>query len=185
MGLRLPATLPPTQPAARSRPHHLQHVSSRQADAQWARRTSDPSPLPRPPLNTNQPTNQTINQSIKGESEFDHGDNTTRSPGSSLERGSGRLMSWPGNGGVGGINVFRGRRLEQASADALPLTQASLIPGNQNSFSDGEERNDTQKSGFRENNTSTALFFFFPLPKAALRALHILSFILTLSPASG
>lgn len=50
----------------------------------------------------------------------------------------------------GEINVFCGRRLEQASADALPLTKASLIPGNQSSFSDGEERNDTQKSGFRE-----------------------------------
>lgn len=68
---------------------------------------------------------------------------------------------------MGGINVFRGRRLEQASADALPLTQASLVPGNQNSFSDGEERNDTQKSGFRENNTSMALFFFPPSQSSA------------------
>lgn len=47
----------------------------------------------------------------------------------------------------------------QALADRLLLALASHISGNQNSFSDGVGWDDhMQKSKFRENNTSMALF---------------------------
>lgn len=79
--------------------------------------------------------------------------------------------------------MVRDRQLKWAwpLAGALALTLTSLISQNQNSFSDGKERNDKQKLDLGK---ITPPWHLPPIPRAVLQALHILSFILTLSPAS-